>query len=77
MIWQDFVLTLGGFVFAAGLLPMLRGAEKPPLSTSLPLAATLAVYVVTVATLDLWLSAGTMAAQSFIWTALAVQRMRA
>ncbi len=76
MIWQDLVLTVGGFVFVAGLVPMLRAQTRPPLSTSIPLAGTMAMYAVAMATLDLWLSAGPMVVQSFIWATLAVQRMR-
>lgn len=76
MVWQDFVFTGGGFVLTAGLVPMLRSSERPPLRTSLTLLAVLSSYVVVLASLDLWLSATGTALQAAIWGVLALQRFR-
>ena len=76
MVWQDLVFTGGGFVLTAGLVPMLRAAERPPLRTSLTLLAVLSSYVVALASLGLWLSAAGTALQAAVWGVFAVQRMR-
>lgn len=57
IVWQDFVMTVGAFVFAALLVPTLRdpSAEIPRI-TSLPTAVTLVVFSFTFFTLDLYLS---------------------
>lgn len=76
MVWQDLVFTSGGFVLTAGLMPMLRTPERPPLRTSLTLLAVLSSYVVTLASLDLWLSATGTALQAAIWGLLAIQQLQ-
>lgn len=76
MIWQDVVLAGGGFVLTLGLVPMLRSTERPPLRTSLTLLVVLSSYVLTLATLGLWISAAGTALQAAIWGVLAVQRLR-
>lgn len=76
MVWQDLVLAGGGFVLTLGLVPMLRSAEPPPLRTSITLLAVLSSYVLTLATLGLWVSAAGTALQAAIWGVLAVQRLQ-
>ena len=72
MIWQDAVLTLGGFILAVSLLPMLRKSiPAPPLSSSLPVAFVLWMYVLAVGTLGLTASAISIGLQAAIWTWLA------
>jgi hypothetical protein len=77
MLWQDAVLSFGGFFVAVTMLPMLRLAEKPPLVTSTPLVAMLSAISFTLFTLDLWLAAVGTATQCLLWGSLAVMRWRA
>jgi amino acid permease len=75
-MWQDVVFALGGFVLSGGLFPMLRQREKPPLRSSLTVAAVLAAYVAAMVTLSLWLAAVSTAVQAVVWLLLAAQRLR-
>lgn len=76
MVWQDLVLAAGGFVLTAGLVPMLHSPEHPPLRTSVTLLVVLSSYVVTLASLGLWVSALGTALQAVIWGAIALQRLK-
>lgn len=77
MLWQDVVLSLGGFFVAATQVPMLRAAEKPPLATSLPLVFILTAISIALFTLDLKLAALGCVIQGTLWAILAVSRRRA
>lgn len=76
MIWQDAVLTAGSLVFLAALLPMLRSAEKPPLTTSGTTGIVLLVFAYTYATLGALFGAATTASAAAVWLALAWQRIQ-
>jgi hypothetical protein len=76
VIWQDFVLTFGGVVLAAGLMPALFAPTAPPLKTSATMAAVLAAYVVAMGSLGLYFAAGTVAVQAAIWAALGARASR-
>ncbi len=71
MIWQDVVLSVGGFVLALGLLPLLRAPVPPPIKSSLTMAGVLTAYIVAVGTLGLYLSAASLGLQTVAWYALA------
>jgi hypothetical protein len=73
MPWQDWVFFLGGFVLLAGLLPTVRGPDKPALTTSLMSAFLVTVFAVTMATLGLWLSALSNASVALVWSLIAAQ----
>lgn len=58
MSWQDVVFGLGGVFFALSLLPTLRNPRAAvPVTTSVPTAAILWLYVVAEWTLGLHLAA--------------------
>ena len=76
MVWQDIVLSVGMWIFVIALIPTLRGKEKPALSTSIVTSAVLAVFVLTYATLELWLSTIASAVIAVLWFVLAAQKYR-
>ena len=74
MPWQDWVLSIGGFVLLASLMPTVIGPHKPALTTSIMSATIIFIFGVTLATLGLWLTAVANVGNSIAWTVLAVQR---
>jgi hypothetical protein len=77
MSWQDLVLAAGGFVIAAGIVPTILSAVKPPLATTLILVSVLAVSTVAFATLGLWLTAVGCAIQMGLWAVVLAQSVLA
>ena len=75
-MWQDWLFLVGGFVFAAFLVPSIRSEAKPAIHTSLWTAAVLTLYVVAFASLGLWLSALGVVASASAWWVLFYQRVR-
>lgn len=73
MIWQDYLMTVGGCVLAASLVPTAFGRFRPGRSSSVPMTVVLASYVVAMGTLSLWMSAGTIATQVVMWAVIAVR----
>ena len=76
MVWQDWVIMLGGLVITAGLIPILFDSEKPTLKASIPVAVVMSIYVYTFLTLGLWLSALGLLGQAVIWTVIGIQRIK-
>jgi len=76
MIWQDVLMMLGGFSFSIALLPSVLGKNKPEKSSCLITGGILAFYVVAMATLGLWLSAGATALTAAMWLILLFQRRK-
>lgn len=74
MIWQDAVIAAAQWVFIIALLPVLRGRTKPPKGFCLITSMTLFVCAATNATLDLWISAATVALLATLWLKLAAQQ---
>lgn len=74
MPWQDWVLSLGGFVILLSLVPTIRGDQKPALTTSVMTTVIVGVFTVTMATLGLWLSAVANGGIAIAWSVLALQR---
>ena len=74
--WQDIVLFVGGFVLAGGIVPAIRGPEKPPFVTTLILVVMLAVFAVVFLTLSLWLTAFSVLVQGSLWAVVLVQTIR-
>jgi L-lactate permease len=77
MQWQDWVFSLGGFLILVSLVPTLRGAQKPALSTGLMSFVLVAIFAGAMVTLGLWLSAFANALISLSWGFLALQRWQA
>lgn len=75
-MWQDFVFTVGSFLFIIGLIPTVRGSQKPPLSTSFVTGLVLLVFAVMYLTLELYLSAVVTTITSMMWATLFLQRHR-
>lgn len=74
-MWQDLVFMVGGFVFAALLLPTLRdSSSQVPRTTSIPTTTVLVLYVFTFATLDMWLSAAAQLLSATAWFCIALWR---
>jgi hypothetical protein len=76
MAWQDVVLFVGGFVLAGGIVPAIRGVEKPPVATTLTLVVMLAIFVVVFVTLGLWLTASSVLLQGSLWAIVLVQTLQ-
>ena len=77
MAWQDLVLSIGGFIIAAGIIPTILSPAKPPIATSTIIVTTLAVFTFTFATLGLWATVAATAAQSLLWAVVPAQSFRA
>lgn len=76
MIWQDIVIAAGQWVLAGALIPSIIGHNKPEISTSVLFMATLLVFAVSFATLNLWITAFSTGIGSLMWLVLAVQKYR-
>jgi hypothetical protein len=74
--WQEFVFTVGGFVFFIALLPSIFSKNKPAFITSLMTASFLTLFVFAFATLDLWWSAAAQSLVATAWWVLTVQSWR-
>ena len=75
-MWQDYALTIVQISFCIPLVPMILAKEKPPLVSSIPVAIALLLGAATVATLHLWLAAGTPAVTGIEWAILAYQKIK-
>jgi hypothetical protein len=76
MLWQDWVFSVGTWVFAIALVPTIRGKEKPPLWTSFPTAIFLTLFALTYFSLTLWLSAFSSLLTATAWSILAIQKLQ-
>lgn len=77
MRWQDYVFTVGSFFLTVTLIPMLRSKIKPPVSSSLPIAAILYVFAATYVPLGFVLAPTIEAVQASLWLWMAWARFRA
>jgi hypothetical protein len=75
MIWQDWTMMVGSFVFALALLPSVLSKEKPAVSSSIITGTTLLVFTVCYATMNLWLSFSTSLLTVIMWYILAIQKI--
>ena len=76
MRWQDLIFTIGSICFSLGLIPMHLGTSKPPLPSSLLIAAWLWTFTAAYLTLGLAASTASTALTAALWSALAVQAWR-
>jgi len=74
MIWQDWVFSIGSWIFVIALIPTIRGGSKPALSTSLLTGSILAIFAITYFSLELWLSTVSTIATATSWYILAWQK---
>lgn len=76
-MWQDYVIAVVQWVFAAALVPtILDSRGKPPLATSALTAVGLYVLGGTFFTLGLWQSGISTCAAAGAWTIIGIQRFR-
>jgi len=76
LIWQDYVLMIGGMILWVSIIPMIRAKEKPPFLTSIPTSIILSVFAVCLVTLHLYLAALSTACTAILWWVLVFQRTR-
>lgn len=76
MNWQDFVFTIGQFIFIVALVPTIRGKDKPAFITSLLTTIILFSFGMTYLTLKLWGSAIFAFLNASAWAILAIQKYR-
>ena len=76
MLWQDWIIAIGGFCFSIALIPSIRGKDKPPASTSVLTAFFLYVFAICFATLGMWLSMSSEILSGIAWTILLIQKVK-
>ncbi len=76
MPWQDFVFSIGSWIFVISLIPTIRESQKPALATSLVTAIVLVFFAISYLSLGLWMSAVAVFATDIGWSILAYQRFR-
>lgn len=76
MPWQDWVISVGNIVLAAGLIPSVLSKNKPSAWTSLAAGSVLYIFSFTFYTLTLFYSAVVVAVTASIWTILFIQKIR-
>jgi len=76
LIWQDYVLMIGGMILWISIIPMVRAREKPPFLTSIPTSVILTIFVACLVTLNLYLAAFSTACTAIFWWILVFQRMQ-
>lgn len=76
MHWQDWVFSIGNWIFSIALIPAILDKEKPPVSTSLTNTVVLFVMAFTFSTLTLWLSAISIGINGILWFVLAIQKFK-
>jgi hypothetical protein len=74
MHWQDWVLTIGSFVFIIALIPSLMSKDKPALFTSLLTGFFLCLYTGVYASLNLRSSTISTGILALAWLMLGVQK---
>lgn len=67
VIWQDYVLMIGGFIFAPSLIVSIVKGTEIPLMTSLPTAIVLTAFVICYISLKLRLAAFATALTALCW----------
>ncbi len=76
-MWQDWVISIGQWVFIFALIPTLRHpTNKPELITSILTGATIAIFAATFATLEFWSATLSSTLLSVTWFVIGYQRYR-
>lgn len=73
-MWQDYVITIGGFTLIASLLTSVVLKDRWYVPNALILGGVLFVYGIAFATMSMWLSSSVMFGQSVLWTTIALQK---
>ncbi len=76
IMWQDTVIAICQGFFVLSLVPMVRGHEKPPLSTCLMSVTLVGIITFTLASLKLWFSVLTAAMIGLMWIILTAQKLQ-
>ena len=76
MHWQDWIFSIGNFIFAAAVIPTIIGKDKPALATSIVNTSFLVLFIVAFASLQLWLSAFASSLTTTAWFILAYQKYK-
>lgn len=76
MNWQDVVITVVSFTFAASLIPTIRAEHKPHLTTSLSTFIGLLACSICYFTLGLYLSVVASMFSATCWFILFIQKAR-
>lgn len=74
MLWQDWVFSIGQWVFGLSLIPLVRAKEKPPLLTSVPSAFFLTLFVFAQYSLNLYMAAISTLVVAAMWWFIAYQK---
>ena len=75
-MWQDILLSVGGFVFFLALIPSIRSKNKPSKATCALTAFFLWLYCIVYISLGLWLALVSGILSATAWTILLFQRRR-
>lgn len=76
MMWQDYIFTIGSFVFIIALIPSILSKDKPAIASSISTALVLTIFSFTYFSLSLWLTTITTAGTAMAWHILAFQKYR-
>ena len=74
MPWQDWIFTIGQFIFVLALIPSIKGKDKPAFITSLITTIILYSFSATYITLGLWGSGLFAGFNATAWAILAIQK---
>ena len=74
-MWQDWVMSIGQWLFIIALLPTIFSSNKPPLLTSILTAIVLSSFVVALSSLGLIISAISTGLTCVCWIIIAVQTL--
>lgn len=74
MIWQDWIISIGNFILFLGLLPSITSKNKPAKTTSLLYTFVLSAIVISLVSLELWLSAFGTLLNALAWGILFLQK---
>ena len=75
-MWQDIVITTGGFIMIIALLPTVRGNNKPDRRTSIITGIILSAFSISYLSLHLWLSSVTTMVMAVMWFILYYQAVK-
>ena len=74
MFWQDFIIGIGQWFFAASIIPSIISRNKPSVWTSLPTAILLLIFSYAHFTLGLYCSMVSSIVVSTMWVILFIQK---
>jgi len=75
LIWQDYVLAIGNWLFAIALIPTIIGKDKPAFSTSIMTSVILTIFAFCYFSLGLKWGAMAMGFGALAWWILTIQRL--